>query len=201
MKFLIGRKLHMTQQFTDDGTASGVTLVQISPCIVTGIWRSELHGRNAIQLSCEPVKRPTKKHPERVVYRAVREFPCDAKLADSVKVGDTVDESLFANGDAIQVQGTMKGRGFQGVVKRHGFHGSPKSHGHKDQLRMPGSVGQSTNVSRVFKGKRMGGRMGGVTRTVTGLQILAVDSERHQVAVKGGIPGARNSLVLLISKS
>jgi large subunit ribosomal protein L3 len=112
-------------------------------------------------------------------------------------VGTKFDVSLLKPGDRVDVIGTSKGRGFQGVVKRHGFGGGPKTHGQSDRHRAPGSIGSGTDPGRVIKGLRMAGRMGGKRVTVRNLQVLQVDPERHLVALKGAVPGARNSLVLL----
>ncbi len=108
--------------------------------------------------------------------------------------GDVITVGVFEAGDKVKVTGVSKGKGFQGVVKRHGFHGSPASHGHKDQLRMPGSIG-STDAARVFPGKRMAGRMGGEQVTVTNLEIIKIDEDKNLIYVKGAVPGARNSLL------
>jgi len=110
--------------------------------------------------------------------------------------GDSFDASIFAVGDKVHVVGTSKGKGFQGVVKRHGFHGAPASHGHKDQLRMPGSIG-ATDAARVFKGTRMGGHMGDEQVTVKNLEIVGVDAENNELLIKGAVPGARGSLLMI----
>lgn len=117
---------------------------------------------------------------------------------EGLALGSAVDIASFAPGELVQVVGTSKGRGFQGVVKRHGFHGHPKSHGHKDQLRMPGSIG-SKRQGPVAKGKRMAGRMGSDRVTVKNLEIIEVDSAARLLAVKGAVPGARGALILVSS--
>lgn len=187
----------MTQVYADDGTVTPVTLVKVSPCTVTGVRNEEKDGYTAVQLACEPVERPTKKKADRTTHRLMREFRCDEDAAKAFEVGKTIDETVFEEGEDVIVRGASKGRGFQGVVKRHGFHGSPASHGHKDQLRMPGSIGMSSTPSRVFKGKRMGGRMGGQRVTVLGVKVVAVDAKEHTIAIKGAVPGARNGMVTI----
>lgn len=201
MKFLIGRKFEMTQVFADDGKVTPVTLVKVEPCTVTAVNTLEKRGYTGVQLSCELKERPTKKHPEREDYRVKREFRCDEETLKGVEVGATLDESVFSVGDPVMVRGTSKGKGFQGVVKRHGFSGSPKTHGHKDQLRMPGSIGASSTPSRVLKGKRMGGRMGGKGASSLGVKVVAVDPVQHTIAVQGSIPGARRSIVTIAFKN
>lgn len=197
MKFLIGRKLEMTQVFADDGNVTPVTLVKVAPCTVTAVNTLEKRGYSGVQLSCELKDCPTKKHPERKDFRVKREFRCDAEALKGVEVGATLDESVFSAGDPVVVRGTSKGHGFQGVVKRHGFSGSPKTHGHKDQLRMPGSIGASSTPSRVLKGKRMGGRMGGNSASSLGVKVIAVDPVQHTVAIQGSVAGARGSIVTI----
>jgi large subunit ribosomal protein L3 len=115
-----------------------------------------------------------------------------------MNVGDEINVSAFSEGDKVTVVSISKGKGFQGVVKRHGFHGSPKTHGHKDQLRMPGSIG-STDPARVFKGTRMGGRMGGDTVTVKNLEIIEIDTANNILYIKGAVPGARGAFVEVLA--
>ena len=126
--------------------------------------------------------------------KTIKEFRVDSADTASLKRGDEITVAVFAEGDAVKVSGVSKGKGFQGVVKRHGFHGSPKTHGHKDQLRMPGSIGAG-GVQRVFKGRRMAGHMGDENTTVSGLNVVAIDVEKNILYIKGAIPGARNSVV------
>jgi large subunit ribosomal protein L3 len=118
--------------------------------------------------------------------------------AEGFEKGKDLDLNQFQTGDKIEITGTSKGRGFQGVVKRHGFSGGPKTHGHKDQVRMPGSIG-AQGVAKVLKGYRMGGRMGGDQVTVKNLEVVAIDVPKNIIAVKGAVPGSRNSLVIIKS--
>lgn len=183
-KFILGRKISMTQVFDKEGVVHPVTVVEVSPIKVSQVKTKEKDGYTAIQLTSTKGKIETK-----------REY----RTEDTTKnVGDALGVSLFNEGDEIEVSAISKGKGFQGVVKRHGFHGSPKSHGHKDQMRMPGSIGAG-GPQRVFKGMRMGGRTGGDQVTVKNLEIVQVDQANNIIAVKGALPGARGSVVAVRS--
>lgn len=185
----------MTQVFLPDGTVVPVTLVQAGPCVVTQVKQSEQDGYQAVQLGFLNAKRlnkPTEGHLKDLPKtRILQEFRLTE--AGDLKRGDMIEASVFETGDRIDVIGTSKGRGFQGVVKRHGFHGGPASHGHKDQQRMPGSIGAG-GVQRVFKGMKMAGRMGNDTVTVKNLKIAEV-REGGILAIAGAVPGARNSIL------
>lgn len=187
----------MSQVHRPDGRVVAVTVVKIEPCVVTQVRNVEKDGYTAVQVGAGKKKRSNKplmghlKAP----YAYVREFRARAgETLPEMTVGQALDLGQFVVGDVVRVIGTSKGRGFQGVVKRHGFGGSPKTHGHKDQLRMPGSIG-ATQPQRVFKGTRMGGRMGGGQVTVKNLEIIDVNAERQEVSLKGAIPGAPRSIV------
>jgi len=198
MKYILGKKVEMTQRFKDDGKVVPVTVVQAGPCVVTQVKIAEKDGYDAVQIGYDDTKKllkPQKGHLKKLGdKRHLREFRTDKPA--SVKRGDTITVSVFQPGDKVSVTGTSKGRGFQGVVKRHGFHGSPASHGHKDQLRMPGSIG-ATDAARVFKGTRMGGQMGAQRVTVNVLEIVEVEAGKNLLYIKGAIPGPRTGLVLL----
>ena len=197
MKFILAKKIEMSQIFRPDGAVVPVTLVQAGPCVVTQVKTQETDGYAAVQLGFLPKKelaKPEAGHLKDLPQLSVlREF----RLSDAptVKRGDAVEASVFVPGDVIQVTGMSKGKGFQGVVKRHGFHGSPASHGHKDQLRMPGSIGPG-GVQHVIKGRRMAGRMGDERVTVKNLEIVEV-CDNGILAVKGAVPGARNGILEL----
>ncbi len=199
MKFILAKKLEMSQIFRPDGTVVPVTLVQAGPCVVTQVKTPETDGYSAVQLGFAPARKAAKPQAGHLkdlpLFSTLREFRVAA--ASELKRGDAVDASTFAPGDKIDVIGTSKGRGFQGVVKRHGFAGSPASHGHKDQLRMPGSIGPG-GVQRVIKGRRMAGRMGDDRVTVKNLEVVEV-RDGGVIAVKGAVPGARNSLLQIVS--
>lgn len=201
MKFILGKKVEMTQLYKEDGTVVPVTAVLALPNVVTQVKSAETKdGYNAVQVGFGVDKKPGKSKSGHLkdlpMVKTVREFRLGDKEVASVKRGDVITVEVFAEGDAVTVTGQSKGKGFQGVVKRHGFHGSPKSHGHKDQERMPGSIGAG-GVQRVFKGVRMAGHMGDEQVTVAGLQIVAVEPEKNILYVKGAVPGGRHSLVMV----
>jgi large subunit ribosomal protein L3 len=195
---LIGRKVGMTQVFQDDGTMIPVSVVAIQPNTVTRLRTPERDGYAAIQLGTEPGKKLTK--PETGQLRdlpkvaVIREFRVE-DLAD-YQVGQTLDVSLFAAGDIIDVTGTSKGKGFAGTIKRHNFHRGPKTHG-SDHHREPGSIGTGTTPGRVYRGSRMSGHMGDERVTVKKLQVVRADLERNLLLVKGSVPGAPHALVLV----
>lgn len=205
MAGLIGRKIGMTRLFDEEGRAVPVTVVEAGPCPVVQLKTPETDGYRAIQVGFGRTKddratRAVRGHAEGAgldyVPGVLREFPV-AEEAE-VEPGSELTVELFEAGDRVKIVGTTKGRGFQGVVKRHGFAGRPASHGHP-MSRNPGSLGPGTDPSRVIKGKRLPGRMGGKRRTVRNLEIVKVDAERNLLFVKGGVPGARHGY-LLISK-
>lgn len=196
----------MTQIFREDGTVVPVTRIQAGPCVVTQT-KAEKGKKQAVQLGFGKQKlfrlsKPEKGHLKDVnidgnkdiTVRFLHDFGSDNDL----KRGDKFTVSIFEKGEKVQVTGTSKGKGFQGVVKRHGFHGGPASHGHKDNLRMPGSIGAG-GIQRVFKGKRMGGHMGDDKVTVKNLEIIEVKNENDELLIKGAVPGARNSLVYIFT--
>jgi large subunit ribosomal protein L3 len=196
---IIGRKLGMTQVFTEDGRAEAVTVVAAGPCTVVQVKTAAKEGYNAAQLGFGKAKRlksAQKGHlKEQGDYRYLREFRLDD--AQSIKTGDKIDVSLFQSGDVVNITGVSKGRGFAGVVKRHGFAGGPKTHGQSDRHRAPGSIGSTTTPGRVLKGRRMAGRMGNERVTVRNLEVFQTDTSRNLLLVKGAVPGARNGLLLI----
>lgn len=190
----------MSQVFRDDGNVIPVTIVKASRNIVTQIKNKEQDGYFAIQVGFDAVKKINKSKAGHLKdlssIRTIREFRVDEKEAANFERGGEIAVDAFVVGDKVRVTGFSKGKGFQGVVKRHGFHGSPKTHGHKDQERMPGSIG-ATDPGRVFKGIRMGGHTGDAKITVTNLEVIDIDSEKDLIYIKGALPGARNSLVYI----
>lgn len=202
MKFILGKKLGMTQVFRNDGTVVPVTRIQGGPCVVTQVKTQEKDGVSAIQVGYGAQKsfRLTKSEQGHLKGLATVRYLRDVRTAsdEGLKRGDQFTVKVFVPGDKVQVVGTSKGRGFQGVVKRHGFRGGPASHGHKDNLRMPGSIGAG-GVQRVFKGMRMAGHMGNAQVTVKNLEIVEVLPDSNELLVKGAIPGARGSLVVITS--
>ena len=199
MKFIIGKKIEMTQVWTKDDQVTAVTRIQAGPCTVTQVKNKKKDGYTGVQLGYgekkeKNIKKPQKNHVKGLGnIRFMREFRTET---GELKRGDMIDVSSFEVGDTVSATGTSKGRGFQGVVKRHGFKGTKATHGNKDQLRMPGSIG-ATGPAHVFKGTRMGGRMGGDQVTVKNLEVIEVDKENNIISIKGAVPGARNGLIMI----
>jgi large subunit ribosomal protein L3 len=198
MKFILGKKQEMTQKFKEDGTVIPVTAISAGPCFVTQIKDNDKDGYKAIQVGYQEAKkinRPLSGHLKNIFKaKQLREFRLGEKDEQALKKGDQITVNVFTVGDIVKVSGNSKGRGFQGVVKRHGFKGQKASHGNKDQLRAPGSIG-ATGPAHVFKGTKMGGRMGGVRISVTNLEIIDIDPVKNLLFVKGAVPGARNGLI------
>ena len=199
MKFILGKKIQMSQVFKDDKVIP-VTQIQAGPCLVTQIKTQEKDGYQAVQLGFEKKRQSNRSllghlkktgNKDQGYNRYSKEFKVEKT---DLKLGDKIKVDIFQPGDKVEVIGTSKGKGFQGVVRRHGFHGSPASHGHKDQLRMPGSSG-ATGPARVFKGKKMPGRMGGKQVTVKILEVIDVIPGENLLLIKGAVPGTRNSLL------
>jgi len=209
MKFIIGKKIEMTQIWQGDKVIA-VTKVAAGPCTVTQIKTQEKDGYESVQLGFgerkeKNIKKPQKGHLAKLKVkneilktnlRHLREF---RSLPEAIDLGDQVNVDTFQEGDIVNVTSNSKGKGFQGVVKRHGFSGSKMTHGNKDQQRMSGSVG-ATGPAHVFKGTRMGGRTGGNQVTTTNVEIIKVDSENNILYIKGSVPGARNGVVLVAGK-
>jgi large subunit ribosomal protein L3 len=203
MKSIIGKKIGMTSVFDATGKQTAVTIIEAGPCIVTQKKTVETDGYNALQIAFGDKK---EKHsikaevnhfakaqtsPKKVV-KEIR----DSELTQAV--GETITVDIFAEGDKVEVVGTTKGKGFQGVVKRHGFHGvGGQSHGQHDRSRAPGSIGNSSDASRVFKGMRMGGRMGQDRVKMKGLKVVKIFSEKNYILVSGSVPGHNGSIVLI----
>jgi large subunit ribosomal protein L3 len=205
MKGILGKKVGMAQVFDDRGEAIPVTVIEAGPCFVAQIKTVERDGYSAIQLGMDETKpkrltQPQLKHLQKSnlpPLRYLRELRVSAEELGSFEEGQRVTVGIFEEGEFVDVTGMSKGRGFAGVVKRHGFGGGPKSHGQSDRHRAPGSIGACTTPGRVFKGKRMPGRMGGERVTTQGLKVVIVDPERNLLAVKGAVPGAKNSLLMI----
>lgn len=200
MKFILGKKLYMSQIFSEEGRVIPVTVIRSGPCFVTQIRTDEQDGYIAVQVGFEEKKKvikPIMGHLKGRGLAYLREVRVHAEDAGSFTVGDILKASIFALGDTVDVIGTSKGKGFQGVVKRHGFAGQKATHGNKDQSRSPGSIG-STGPQRVSKGKKMAGRMGAQRVTVKNLKIVKINAEKSEIYVKGAVPGTRNSLLMII---
>jgi large subunit ribosomal protein L3 len=198
---LIGRKVGMTQVFTEKGSVVPVTVIEAGPCPVIDVRTAEKNGYRAVQLGWGEIKerKLTKaeighlKKNGKGPLKHLREFRTER---DDVKAGDTLKVDLFEIGSRVDVIGTSIGRGFQGVVKRHHFRGGPASHGCKTKD-MPGSVGASAWPSHVIKGKRLPGQMGNKRITVRNLQVVKIDTDRNLVVLRGSIPGSINGLVVI----
>ena len=203
MKGIIGKKVGMTSIFGADGKQTAVTIIEAGPCVVTQVKTQEIDGYNALQLGFGDKK---EKHATSAeinhfakantsAKKFVKEFR-DSSLDKNI--GDTVTTDIFAEGDKVEVVGTTKGKGFQGVVKRHGFHGvGEQSHGQHDRQRAPGSIGNSSDASRVFKGMRMAGRMGNDSVKTKGLKVVKIFPEKNYILVSGSVPGHNGSIVLI----
>lgn len=203
MPGLIGKKIGMTRIFNDEGVQIPVTVIEAGPCPVVNVRSEEADGYQAVQLGfgAKKNKRTSKAelgHASKAgldaAPRLMREFR--TVNGEEYEVGQQLTVELFEAGDRVRVTGRSKGRGFQGVVKRYGFAGRPASHGHP-MSRNPGSLGPGTDPSRVIKGKKMPGRMGGDRQTIRNLQVVRVDGDRNLLFVKGGVPGARDGFVLI----
>ncbi len=215
MKFILAKKLQMTQIFDKEGKAIPVTLVEAGPCLVTQIKSKDAQdGYNAVQIAfgeTKHINKPKEGHlakiknarprqaegeaGEKLKMKSFGKYLREFRVENSeLKVGDEIKADVFKEDDEVKVVGISKGKGFQGVVKRHGFKGGPASHGQKHSLRAPGSIG-ATFPERVPKGRRMAGRMGGEQVTVEGLKIAKVDAENNILAIKGAVPGNRGALL------
>ncbi|WP_405284356.1 50S ribosomal protein L3 [Gaopeijia maritima] len=192
----------MTRVFDENGKQVPVTVVEAGPCPITQIKTAETDGYQALQLGfgSRKAKRAVRAevgHAARAgvegAPRLVREFPMNG---EAYELGQVLTVEQFEAGDRVKVTGTSKGRGFQGVVKRHGFAGRPGGHGHP-MSRNPGSLGPGTDPSRVIKGKKLPGQMGGARTTIRNLTVVKVDGERNLLFIKGGLPGSRDSFVLI----
>jgi large subunit ribosomal protein L3 len=197
---LIGKKVGTTQVFQDTGTAVCVTAVTAGPCTITQIKQSDTDGYDKAQLGFEEVKglnkpRTGQQHRVDKLYRYLREV--DADEIPEIEVGQEVDAGLFEPGDLVDATGTSKGRGFAGGVKRHRFHGGPKTHGQSDRHRAPGSIGAGSSPGRVVKGHKMAGHMGNARVTVRNLEVIRSDPDQNLLLLKGAVPGAHNSLVMI----
>jgi len=180
-----------------------VTVIELGPCVVTQVKTEEKDGYTALQLGFEDRKPKNVTKPLRGHYdkagtppkRFLQEVGWDGE--EAIEPGAVVTAEIFAEQDEVDVIGTTRGLGFQGVVKRHGFAGGLKTHGQGDRHRAPGSIGQSAYPSRVFKGMRMAGRMGGVRQTTRNLKVVRVDTERNAILIKGAVPGNRTGYVVV----
>ena len=204
MKALLGTKIGMTQILSEDGKAVPVTLIQAGPVTVTQVKSVEIDGYNAVQVAYGEGKNLSKAvaghvKPAQVSPKNIREFRVD-ELPSDLKVGDTIDVTQFNLGELVDATGTSKGKGFAGTVKRHNFNTSKKTHGGNGNVRKPGSIG-SMYPQKVFKGKRMAGRMGADRVTVKNLEVAYVDAETNLIGLKGAVPGPRKGLIVIGGKA
>ena len=203
MKGILGKKVGMTQIFDRFGRIVPVTVIETGPCFITQRKTTERDGYSAIQMGFEEVparklNRPRMGHLRRnnlPPLRFLREFR--VREDESYEVGQKVSADIFVEGERVDVVGTTKGKGFAGAMKRHGFRGGPKTHGQSDRARATGSIGACKTPGRVFKGKRMPGRMGNARHTAQTMQVMLVDQERNLLAVKGPVPGRKGGLLII----
>ncbi|WP_445452758.1 50S ribosomal protein L3 [Flavobacterium sp. 25HG05S-40] len=203
MSGLIGKKIGMTSIFDENGKNIPCTVIEAGPCVVTQVRTNEVDGYSALQLGFDD---KSEKHATKADLGHFKKAGTSAKkkvvefqgFEENYKLGDNITVEVFSEGEFVDVQGVSKGKGFQGVVKRHGFGGvGQATHGQHNRLRAPGSVGASSYPSRVFKGMRMAGRMGGDNVKVQNLRVLKVVAEKNLLVIKGAIPGCKNSYVII----
>lgn len=199
---ILGKKVGMTQIFTDDGIKIPVTVIEAGPCVVQAVKIADKDGYNAVQLGYDNTSEKRVKKPQREYLRSKninpKKFVSEIRLDDTpdVKTGDEVTNGMFQAGDLIDITGNSKGKGFQGGVRRWGWAGGSETHGSMSH-RAPGSIGQSSYPSRVFKGLRMAGHMGAGRKTVQNLEVVEVNTEDNTVLVKGAVPGPNGSYLVI----
>lgn len=205
MSGIIGKKVGMTSIFSTEGKAVSCTVVEAGPCVITQIKTTEKDGYHAYQLAFDEKKEkhttsPMKGHFAKAKSTPKRKLVEFRDLKEELNLGDSITVDSFKEGDWIEVIGTSKGKGFQGVIKRHGFSGvGGTTHGQHNRLRAPGSMGASSDPSRVLKGMRMAGRTGGARVKVQNLQIIKVIPEKNLLLIKGSVPGARGTYLIIES--
>ena len=201
MPGMLGKKIGMTNIYSEDGSSLPVTVLEVGPCNVVAVKSKENDGYEALQLGFGEKKEKHLSKPQIENYKKLKLTP-SAHLREfrsfdisEYKVGDVIKSDIFTEGDIVKVSANSKGKGFQGVMKRHGFSGGQRTHGQGDRERAPGSIGQSSYPSRVLKGMKMAGRYGGKRSTATGLQVVKVINDKNLILVKGAVPGSINSIV------
>lgn len=201
MKTLFGKKVGMTRIFDEAGNMIPVTVIQADTHTILDTRTREKHGYNAIRVAFGDIRKKLLRKPIEGQFKKASLEPNryirEVRLKDGeeFKVGDKLNVDIFTPGEKVKVTGVSKGLGFQGTVRRHGFRGGPKTHGQSDRLRAPGSIGQSSYPSRVFKGMRMAGHMGNEQVTVKNLRITAVEIEHNLLLVRGAVPGKPGGLL------
>ena len=201
MRGLLGKKIGMTQTFDSEGLLIPVTVIKAGPCFVTQVKTNETDGYSSIQAGFEDANEKHVNNPRFGLFKKANIAP-KKYLAEFIPVrnfeykrGQIFSVSIFKKGDHVDIRGITKGRGFSGVMKRHGFGGGPKTHGQREHPRSPGSIGQASDPSRVFKGIKMAGQYGNKFKTVRNLEIVSIDTENNLMLLKGAAPGANNSIV------
>lgn len=203
MPGLIGKKIGMTSVFSADGKNVPCTVIEAGPCVVTQIKTVETDGYEAVQLAFDDKKEKSTTKPEAGHFKKAGSAPKRKvvefhEFDNEFKLGETVDVNLFEENTFVDISGISKGKGFQGVVKRHGFGGVGQStHGQHNRLRAPGSIGAASYPARVFKGMRMAGRTGGDRVKVENLKVIKVIPENNLILVKGSVPGAKGSYLII----
>jgi len=203
MKGIIGKKIGMTSIFDPSGKQTACTIIEAGPCVVTQVRTKENDGYEALQLSFgdknDKHSNLAEKNHFAKASTSPKKFSKEFRNTSLQKnIGETVTVDIFAEGDKVEVIGTTKGKGFQGVVKRHGFHGvGQQSHGQHDRQRAPGSLGNSSDASRVMKGMKMGGRMGSDRVKMKGLKVVKIFADKNYILVSGSVPGHNGSIVLI----
>jgi large subunit ribosomal protein L3 len=201
MAGIIGKKIGMTQVFDGDGNLIPVTVIQAGPCPVTQVRTVATDGYEAVQIAFEDCRdkqltKPELGHLKKAGLKHGKRHLVELRGAVDLKIGDTVTVEAFDEGQTVSVTGVSKGKGFQGTIKRHNFARGPESHG-SHNVRAPGSIGASAYPSRVFKGMRMSGHMGDEQVTQAGLRVVRRDAENNLLLVRGAVPGAKNSVVVV----
>jgi large subunit ribosomal protein L3 len=200
MKGIVGKKLGMTRVFDPEtGNVTPVTVIEAEPCPVVEVKTADTHGYDAVQLAYDPVverkiTKPELGHLRKNGVDGAFRHLVELRGQSELVVGENVTVEVFAPGEKVKVSGISHGKGFAGTIKRHNFHRGPKTHG-SHNIRKPGSIGASATPSRVFKGIKMAGRMGGKRVTQVGLVVHDVDPERNLLLVKGAVPGPKNAFV------
>ena len=203
MKGIIGKKIGMTSVFSPDGKQTACTIIEAGPCIVTQVKTKDSDGYTSLQLAFGEKKEKHTTAAEKSHFAksstSPKHFVKELRdLSIEKNLGESVTVEIFAEGEKVEVVGTSKGKGFQGVVKRHGFHGvGAQSHGQHDRSRAPGSLGNSSDASRVMKGVRMAGRMGGDRVKIKSLKVVKIFPEKNYLLVSGSVPGHNGSIVLI----
>lgn len=203
MKGIIGKKIGMTSIFSPDGKQTSCTIIEAGPCVVTQVKTKDTDGYSAVQLAFGDKKEKhtlaSEKNHFAKANTAAKKFVKEFRDYSIEKaLGESITVDIFTEGEKVEVVGTTKGKGFQGVVKRHGFSGvGEQSHGQHDRQRAPGSIGNSSDASRVFKGMRMAGRMGQDRVKVKGLKVVKIFAEKNYILVSGSVPGHIGSIVLI----